>query len=99
MVIVDFHNGYLLSAVWLVVVHEYKGLSFLFVVKLAHIPRFDFVSTYHSQSQREAMHILYSGKFSYGAKFRIFRMLHPLCENKNCENLNVRNFISFACDL
>ena len=33
--------------------------------------------------------IPYSGKFSYGAKFRIFRMLHPLYENKNCENLNV----------
>ena len=34
----------------------------------------------------------YSGKFSYGANFRIFRMLHPLYENKNCENLNVQNF-------
>ena len=34
----------------------------------------------------------YSGKFSYGANFRIFRMLHPLYENKNCENLNVRIF-------
>ena len=31
----------------------------------------------------------YSGKFSYGANFCIFRMLHPLYENKNCENLNV----------
>ena len=30
-----------------------------------------------------------SGKFSYGANFRIFRMLHPLYENYNCENLNV----------
>ena len=37
-------------------------------------------------------YILYSGKFSYGANFRIFRMLHPLYENKNCENLNVRIF-------
>ena len=33
----------------------------------------------------------YSGKFSYGANFRIFRMLHPIYENKNGENLNVRN--------
>ena len=40
----------------------------------------------------------YSGKFSYGANFRIFRMLQPLYENKNGENLNMRNF-SFVCDL
>ena len=39
----------------------------------------------------DCWHIPYSGKFSYGANFRIFRMLHPLYENKNCENLNVRN--------
>ena len=31
----------------------------------------------------------YSGKFSYGANFHIFRMLHPLYEKKN---LNLRNF-------
>ena len=36
--------------------------------------------------------IPYSGKFSNGANFYIFRMLHPLYENKNRENLNVRNF-------
>ena len=40
--------------------------------------------------------IPYSGKFLYGANFRIFRMLHPLYENKNCENLNVRNCFPFA---
>ena len=27
--------------------------------------------------------IPYSGKFSYGANFRIFRMLHPLYKNRN----------------
>ena len=41
----------------------------------------------------------YSGKFSYGGNFRVFRMLHPLYyENKNYENLNVR-FFPFASDL
>ena len=40
--------------------------------------------------------IPYSGKFSYGANFRIFRMLHPLYENKNCENLNVRKIFSLS---
>ena len=37
--------------------------------------------------------IPYSGKFSYGANFRMFRMLHPLYENKNCENLNVQTLL------
>ena len=42
----------------------------------------------------------YSGKFSYGANFRIFRVFHPFYENKNCENLNVRNFfLPFVSDL
>jgi hypothetical protein len=36
--------------------------------------------------------ILYSGKFSHGANFHIFRMVHPLCQNKKYENLNMRNF-------
>ena len=48
VVIVDFHNGCLLSAMWLMVVHEYKGLSFFQGSKLTHIlPRFDFASTYN----------------------------------------------------
>jgi Flp pilus assembly protein protease CpaA len=35
-------------------------------------------------------YILYSGKFSY------FRMLYPLCKNKNDKNLNMPNFF-LAC--
>ena len=31
--------------------------------------------------------------------FRIFRMLHPLYENKNCENLNVRFLSRVTFDL
>ena len=34
----------------------------------------------------------YSEKFSYGAKFRIFRIKLPRCENLNYENFSVRNF-------
>jgi hypothetical protein len=42
--------------------------------------------------EKSRTRIPYSGKFSYGANFRIFRMLHPLYENKNYEILNMRNF-------
>ena len=38
--------------------------------------------------------IPYSGKFSYGANFHVLHMLHPMCENKNCKNLNVQIFLS-----
>ena len=44
-------------------------------------------------------YIPYSGKFSYGAHFRIFCMLHPLYENKNCKKFERAKFFPFACDL
>ena len=40
-------------------------------------------------------------RFMYriAGNFRIFRTLHPLYKNKNCEILNMRKFISFVSDL
>ena len=51
-----------------------------------------YCTTANAKSGRN-MTIPYSGKFSYGANFR---MLHPLCENKNCKILNMRNLFFHA---
>ena len=44
-----------------------------------------------------AGYIPYSGKFSHGANFRIFRMKASVCENKKCKiyaNASTRTYVS-----
>ena len=41
--------------------------------------------------------VSYSGKFSHGANFRIFRMKASVCENKKCKiyaNASTRTYVS-----
>ena len=69
-----------------------------FTVELLHI---SLIGNRHTGARPAyiELQLLYSGKFLYGANFRKFHMLHPLYENKNCENLNLWKFFPFMRDL
>ena len=70
--------------------------SFTFARSVESPQRAYVYSTVTITKMYQCLHVLYSGKFSYGANFRIFRMLHLYVKIKTMKKIF---FFCYMCDL